>query len=361
MPHRHRAEERSGTSSRALFLPSVQTGSSLREAIEVIQRTSMTICLVVSADGKLFGSLSDGDVRRAFLTGAELDSPVDLWCGRDPQTVREGTGRAEVLELMRALGVTQVPEVDAEGRVLRLHLLREIVGGGTRPNVAVILAGGRGTRLREVTGDLPKPMVPVAGRPIIERLVLHLIGSGITDIFLAVGYGAEVIEHHFADGANFGCRIRYLREDEPRGTAGPLRGLLDEGLPSDPLLVLNGDLVTSFSVSGLLLAHEESGARLTVAVTDYVHEVPYGVLELAGPEERVTGLQEKPTWVGTVNAGVYVLQPDLILAIPDDRAVQMTELIERCLERGESVNSWRVIGEWHDIGQPKDLQRARGL
>jgi dTDP-glucose pyrophosphorylase len=343
-----------------LGLSSVRAGSSLREAVEVIQRTSMTICLVVDDDGRLVGSLSDGDVRRAFLAGAALDSPVDAWCGRDPQTVREGTGRASVLDLMRALGISQIPEVDAEGRVLRLHLLREIVGGGTRENVAVILAGGRGTRLREVTGDLPKPMVPVAGRPIIERLVLHLVGSGITDIVLAVGYRAEVIEQHFGDGSDFGCRIRYLREDEPRGTGGPLRGLLDQGVPSDPVIVLNGDLVTSFSVSGLLSSHQGAAARLTVAVTDYVHEVPYGVFELADPEGRVTALREKPTWVGTVNAGVYVLQPDLIEEIPSGRPVPMTELIEHCLERGETVNAWRVVGEWHDVGQPKDLARARG-
>ena len=338
----------------------VTVGGRLRDAVEAIERTALTICLVVDAEGRLVGSLSDGDVRRAFLAGADLDSPVDAWCGREPQTVREGTGRASVLDLMRALGISQIPEVDAEGRVLRLHLLREILGGGTRSNVAVILSGGRGTRLRTVTGDLPKPMVPVAGRPIIERLVLHLVGSGITDIVLAVGYRAEVIEQHFGDGSDFGCRIRYLREDEPRGTAGPLRGLLELGMPRDPVLVLNGDLVTSFSVSGLLSSHHGSGARLTVAVTDYAHEVPYGVLELSEPEGRVTGLREKPTWVGTVNAGVYVLHPELITGIPGDRPVPMTELIERCLERGESVNAWRVVGEWHDVGQPKDLARARG-
>lgn len=347
----------SGTDGPAI----VKVGDRLRDAVEAIERTSLTICLVIDDDGRLVGSLSDGDVRRAFLAGAALDSPVDAWCGREPQTVREGTGRAEVLDLMRALGISQIPEVDAGGRVLRLHLLREIVGGGTRPNLAVILAGGRGTRLRTVTGDLPKPMVAVAGRPIIERLVLHLVGSGIADIVLAVGYRAEVIEQHFGDGSNFGCRIRYLREDEPRGTAGPLRGLLERGdVPSDPMIVLNGDLVTSFSVSGLLSSHRGSDARLTIAVTDYVHEVPYGVVELAVPEGRVTGLREKPTWVGTVNAGVYVLQPDLIADIPDDRPVPMTELIERCLERGETVNAWRVVGEWHDVGQPKDLERARG-
>lgn len=338
----------------------VRQGTSLRAAIELIQQSGLTICLLVDAEGKLVGSLSDGDVRRAFLAGAALDEPVDGWCASTPQTVPEGAGRAEVLDLMRALGLAQIPEVDEKGRVLRLHLLREIVGGGILPNLAVILAGGRGTRLKSVTGDLPKPMVPVAGRPIIERLVLHLVGSGVVDIALAVGYRADIIEKHFGDGSHFGARIRYLREDEALGTAGPLRGLVGNDLPAEPIIVVNGDLVTSFSVSGLLAAHRSAGASLTVAVTDYAHEVPYGVVRVSDGTGRVVGLQEKPTWIGTVNAGVYALQSDLIPEIPSGRPVPMTDVIERCLEKGKTVSAWRVVGEWHDVGQPVDLARARG-
>lgn len=341
-------------------LPTVESGASLRRAVESIQEKSTSICLLLDADRRLVASLSDGDVRRAFLAGASLDDPAAPWSTSRPVTVQEGTDRSAVLDLMRALGVPQIPEVDAEGRVVRLHLLKEILGGTPRGNRAVILAGGRGTRLREVSGDLPKPMVLVAGRPILERLVLHLVGSGITDIALAVGYRSDVIVKHFGDGRAFGCRIEYLHEDEPRGTAGPLRDLLGSDLPDGPIIVLNGDLVTSFSVGGLLAAHIASGARLTVAVTDYAHQVPYGVLDTVGPEGRVTALQEKPTWSGVINAGVYALEPGLVLDIPEGRAVPMTELIERCIERKDTVTAWRMIGEWHDVGQPQDLARALG-
>jgi len=340
-------------------LPVVDIDSSLREAIEVIQEHSAAICLLVDGDHRLVGSLSDGDVRRAFLAGARLDDAVHTWAQVEPTTVPVGTDRSSVLDLMRALGVPQIPEVDAAGRITRLHLLREIIGSTPRSNRAVILAGGQGTRLRPVTGDLPKPMVRVAGRPILERLVLHLVGGGITDITLAVGYRAEVIEQHFGDGTAFGCSLRYLHEDEPRGTAGPLRGLLEDGMPSEPIIVLNGDLVTSFSVSGLLATHSAAGSSVTVAVTDYVHEVPYGVLDVEGPERRIVGLREKPTWIGTVNAGVYVVAPELIADIPEGRQVPMTEVIERCIERGDVVTAWPVVGEWHDIGRPQDLERAR--
>ena len=293
------------------------------------------------------------------MSGATLDDAVTAWAQRNPSTVPVGTERSAVLDLMQALGVPQIPEVDSHGRVIRLHRLRNIVGGPRRSNTAVILAGGRGTRLRSVTGDLPKPMVRVAGRPILERLVLHLVGSGITDVRLAVGYGADVIEQHFEDGARFGCRISYLREEQPLGTAGPLRGLL-EALPREPVIVMNGDLVTSFSVSGLLSAHGSTGAALTVAVTDYAHEVPYGVLTTDGDDGRVVSLSEKPTWIGLVNAGVYAIEPWLVAEIPDGRSVPMTELIENRIERGDRVTAWRTIGEWHDVGRPDDLARARG-
>ena len=345
-------------------LPTAGIDATLREAITAIEAGSASICLLLDVDRRLVATLSDGDVRRAFVGGATLESPARSWAKSHPTTVPAGTDRSAVLDLMQALTLPQIPEVDADGRVVRLHLLKEIVGGPRRTNRAVILAGGRGTRLRSVTGDLPKPMVPVAGRPILERLVLHLVGSGITNVTLAVGFGADVIEQHFGDGSAFGCAISYLREDEPRGTAGPLRGLLGTDIESagdEPLIVLNGDLVTSFSVSGLLGAHRAGDARLTVAVTDYVHEVPYGVLETDAATGRVTALQEKPTWLGIVNAGVYALDPALIADIPADRAVPMTELIESCIGRGDTVIAWRVTGEWHDVGQPDDLARARGV
>ena len=340
--------------------PCVDEHATLRDAVQVIQDFAVSVCLLQDADHRLVGTLSDGDVRRAFLAGASPDDSVRSWANAQPSTVPSGTERSAVLDLMQALRVPQIPEVDTAGRVVRLHLLRNIVGGPSRSNVAVILAGGRGTRLRPVTGDLPKPMVPVAGRPILERLVLHLVGSGITDVRLAVGYGADVIEQHFGDGERFGCRISYLREEQPLGTAGPLRGLLDAS-PDQPIIVMNGDLVTSFSVSGLLSAHGSTGAVLTVAVTDYAHEVPYGVLTTDGEDGRVVGLSEKPTWIGTVNAGIYAVEPSLVEEIPEGRSVPMTELIERCIERGDRVTAWRTVGEWHDIGRPDDLARARGV
>lgn len=340
-------------------LPVAPVDATLRAAITVIQEHSAAICLIVDRHQRLVGSLSDGDVRRAFLAGADLGSVALPWAKPHPVRVDVGTDRSAVLDLMHALGIQQIPEVDERGRVTRLHLLREIVGATPLSNAALILAGGRGTRLRSVIGDLPKPMVSVAGRPILERLVLHLVGSGISDIWISVGDRAEVIEGHFGDGEGFGCRIRYVREQEPLGTAGPLRELLRVAALDAPLVVLNGDLVTSFSVSGMLAAHSARQASITVATTEYSHEVPYGVLKVDA-SRSVLEVEEKPTWIGLVNAGVYAIEPDVVSLVPEGRPVPMTELIEICIDRGEIVSSWPIIGPWHDVGRPADLERARG-
>lgn len=348
-------DQRAGRASVPPSLP-------LREALMALNDSSTALLLVVDGDGRLVGSLSDGDVRRAILAGADLDDVVDRWAHAEPVTVPVGTDRAAILDLMRARDLPQIPEVDGDGRVVRLHLLKEIVGGQPLPCFAVILAGGLGTRLKAVTGDLPKPMVPVAGRPILERLVLHLVGSGVRDVVLAVGYGAEVIEEHFGDGRALGCRIQYVREHRPLGTAGPLGLVRDQiELPPDdePLIVMNGDLVTSFSVRGLRDFHRTGGARLTVAITDYAHEVPFGVIGTDG--SRVVEVEEKPTWRGSVNAGIYAVSRGALESVPTDREFPMTELLQACLQRRETVLAWPVTGSWHDIGRPKDLAAAQGL
>ena len=314
-------------------LARVDAGAMLCDAVQVFQDFAVSVCLLEDADGRSVETLSDGDVRRVSLAGAALDGPAQPQAAKKPSTAPAGTESLAVLDPMQALDVPQISEVDSEGQVVRLDLLRDRVGGPRRSNTAVILAGGRGTRLRPVTGDLPKPMVRVARRPILEQ--------------------------HFEDGERFGCRNSYLREEQPLGTAGPLRGLL-KAFSSEPIIVLNGYLVTSFSVSGLLSAHRSTGAALTVAVTNYAQEVPYGVLTTDGDDGRIVSLSEKPTWIGMVNAGVHAIEPRFVAEIPDGRSIPMTDRIERCSERGDRVTARRTIGEWHAVGRSDDLAGARG-
>ncbi|UIJ60412.1 nucleotidyltransferase family protein [Amycolatopsis acidiphila] len=333
----------------------------IRTALSIIDERRTGSVLVIDEDGRLEGCVTEQEIRRSLLAGATLDIPVEQLMTKPMATVAPSVGRPEVLDLMQALHLREVPIVDSSGRVCGIHFEDEIIGTPQLESWAVIMAGGRGTRLAPLTDNIPKPMLPIAGRPILERLVLHLVGSGVRKIFLSVNYLAEVIEKHFGDGSKFGCDIEYLREeiDRPLGTGGPLRLLEDLGYEATaPLIVLNGDLVTAFSVQDLLDAHRARGAVATISVSEYQHHVPFGVLEPRdGYLQRIV---EKPTHSWFVNGGIYVVEPQLIERVPPGRMFPITALFDDCLKRGELVGLWDIRDDWQDIGRPAELARAQG-
>lgn len=334
----------------------LRRSASLRNALEAIDRGGVEIALFVDEDQRLLGTLTDGDVRRALLGGATLEDPAERYSNKGFTAVGEEASRAEVLDLMQATTLEQIPIVDSRGRLVGLHLLREIIGREVKPNWAVVMAGGRGERLRPLTDSIPKPMVPVAGRPILERIILHLVGQGLKTIFISVNYKAAVIEDHFGNGHAYGCRISYLKEEIPLGTGGAL-GLLPS-VPDHPFFVLNGDLVTQFDAGQMLASHRNGGHRITVGFHEYFHDVPYGVLEFE--QGRLFRFREKPRESWPVNAGIYVLDPIVLGRVPKETASCVPDLVEDCLRRGESVGTHRVAGEWIDIGSPRELSKARG-
>lgn len=338
----------------------VSRDATIRQTMEAISEGAVEIALLIDDRGRLLATVSDGDVRRALLDGASLDDPIAIHAQQRFTSVPVGADRAGVLDLMRARSISQVPMLQ-DGVVVGLHVLRELLGTVELDNVAVVMAGGRGTRLRPLTEQRPKPMLTVAGRPILERIVLHLTGSGIRTIYLAVNYMADMIEEHFGDGEDFGCRIDYLREDlaRPLGTAGALALLPAEvRARTQTLLVMNGDLVTQFQVSRLLEAHETGGGVATVGVRDYVHQVPFGVVTMANGV--VENLDEKPFSTWSVSAGIYALEPSLVEYVDSGREFPMTELIANALQRGDRVMAHRLEGEWLDIGRVNELRHARG-
>jgi dTDP-glucose pyrophosphorylase len=335
----------------------VAESATIRDGMAAVDRGAARIALAVAPDGTLTGVVTDGDLRRAILGGAALTDPLAPALTRRFVAVVPSDGRAAALELMRARRIDAIPVVDDGGRPVGLHLLHQFLEPVTRSNWAVIMAGGQGVRLRPLTERMPKPMLSVAGRPIIERLVLHLVGFGLKRIFVAVNYLGDVIEEHLGDGGELGARVSYLREQDPLGTAGAL-GLLPEA-PTEPLLLLNGDIVTLADLGGLLDAHVRGGFRATIGTRRYLHTVPFGCVERDG--DRVIAVDEKPTLEREVNSGIYALDPSVVARVAPGQRVDAPDLIADLLAEGEPVGAFEIEDEWIDVGQREQLAAARGL
>lgn len=332
----------------------VQPDTSIRAVMERIDRSSTQLALVIDADGRLLGTVSDGDVRRGLLASRTLDEPVERVMNRSPTVAREEEDRQSVLALMQSRDLRQMPIVDREGRVVALHLLSELLRPAQRDNVVVIMAGGIGERLRPLTERIPKPMLLVAGRPILETILLQFIKQGFHKFVFSVNYRAEVIEERFGDGARWSVQIEYVREPKRLGTAGSLRLLSQR--PSQPMIVMNGDILTKVDVHALLSFHEEAAAAATMCVREHEYQVPFGVVQTSGVD--ILSFEEKPVARWPVNAGIYVLSPSALDVIPDDSYFDMPALFDAVRSGGGRTLAYTIREFWLDIGRPADFERA---
>lgn len=335
--------------------------ASIGQVMQCIDRNTKGIALVVNTAGRLLDTVTDGDIRRAILAGLKLDAPLQILledkrrkASAAPVTAPAGTPAAELLRLMQERHIRQLPLVDDAGKPTELATLDELLPADALPLQAVIMAGGAGTRLRPLTQDVPKPMLPVDGRPMLEHVIAQLRGAGIHRVNITTHYKREVIENHFGDGRSFGVEVAYVKESQPLGTAGAL-GLMKS--PTEPLLVVNGDVLTRVDFRAMLRFHREHQADLTVAVRQYDVSVPFGVIQTDG--ERVTGVREKPVLNFLVNAGIYLLEPHVHPFIPNGQRYDMTDLIQHLVAQGRRVVSFPVLEYWLDIGQPADYVAAQ--
>ena len=335
----------------------LDSGATILDALKTIDRSGQTIAFVTEENGRVIGSLTDGDIRRALLSGERLESTcIPAIMNTGFTAIRPGTGRAEALDLMRARSIGQLPVLDEEGKLVGLHTVHELLLVARRENIVVILAGGLGTRLHPITKSIPKAMVTVAGRPILERIVLHLMSSGFCRIYLAVNHLAHVIEEHFGAGERFGCRIEYLRESRPLGTGGPLSLL--KPTPNLPVVVLNGDLVTQCNIGAMLDFHQRGHYSMTVGLKPHALEIPFGVAYVDG--DRLVRLEEKPTERRLINAGMYIVSPEAVQLVPKNRAYPITDLLGCLLDQERDVGAYIVDDDWIDVGRHDELLRARG-
>ena len=336
-------------------------GSSIREALSAIDCNTKGIVMVVDEQRRLIDTVNDGDIRRAVLAGLDLDSPVTILKERkshsphrQPLTAPVEADKAALLDLMRRDGLRQIPLIDQDRRVVGLVTMRDLLAAKELRLQAVVMAGGAGKRLRPLTEKTPKPMLSVGGKPLLEQVIGRLAGAGVKRVSLTTHYKAEVIEEHFGDGSQFGVDIRYINETSPLGTAGAL-SLLPAA--NEPLLVINGDILTEVDFGAMLDFHHDNRADMTVGVRDYELKVPFGVIETDG--SRVIGVSEKPVIRHFINAGVYLLSPEVSQLVPADRRFDMTDLIDHLLELGRRVVSFPIIEYWLDIGQQADYEQAQ--
>jgi len=335
-------------------LVSINPSTSALEALRVIDFGGAQIALIIDEQHKLLGTLTDGDIRRGLLYGETLASPVERLMNRKFRYVRSGEDEAAVLAMMRREKICQIPALDAEGRVIQLFLLQDLLTPVCLPNAVVIMAGGKGTRLRPHTENCPKPMLPVDGKPMLEILLEQCISSGFSKFFLSVNYLREQIIDHFGNGNAWGISIDYLEEDEPLGTAGSLQ-LLPHSV-QEPFLVMNGDVLTRFNLTQLLRFHVEQEAACTLCVRDHTTTSPFGVVKTNGVE--LAGFEEKPISRQLVNAGVYVIDPRLLPLLPPHQSTDMPNLLMSAQQVGYRVVVCPIHEYWIDVGQPETLRQA---
>lgn len=328
----------------------------MREAMRRLEETHLGIVLVADADRRLLGTVTDGDIRRALIAGLPMDAPIARVMNARPLVAPAQASAEEIAARMRSADLLQMPVVDAAGRLVSLHLLRDTAGEARHPNRVLLMAGGVGRRLRPLTDSVPKPMLNIGGRPILETILSAFAAQGFEHFYISVNYRAEVIRAHFGDGSKWKVRIEYVEESEPLGTAGALSLLPAPSV--DPLFVMNADLLTRVDFEALRDFHVATGAAATMCVREYAVEVPYGVIEMEGG--RLVNIAEKPSFSHFINAGIYLLSPDAVASVPFGRPYDMTSLFRDLIARGAHCASFPVHEYWLDIGQTSDFERAHG-
>jgi dTDP-glucose pyrophosphorylase/predicted transcriptional regulator len=345
------------TKSQAWHTTLLTIGSTIQQAIHSLEKSSMQIVLCVSEGNKLVGTLTDGDIRRAFLKGYRLESTINDVIHRKPLAVPQDIGRELVVQLMKINKIHQLPIVDQNGVVVGLHVWDSIITPLAIENMMLIMAGGKGTRLRPHTENCPKPMLEVGGKPMLEHIIERAVADGFKKFVISLHYLGYMIEDHFGDGAKYGVNIEYLKEDTPLGTAGCLSLL--KKIPDRPFIVTNGDVLTDIHYNEFLDFHIRHEAIATMAVRQHEIQNQFGVVRTKGVE--IEGFDEKPIYRSHVNAGIYVLNPEALNFLELRKSCDMPTLFEKVKQNSGRTIVYPMHEPWLDVGRPEDLASARKL
>lgn len=328
--------------------------ATIQQAIYSLEKSSMQIVLAISPDNKLVGTLTDGDIRRAFLRGLNLNSSIDEVVHRSPLVVPSELGKDLVLRLMKVNKIYQLPIVDQKGVVVGLHVWNSIITPAPMENIMIIMAGGKGTRLRPYTENCPKPMLEIGGKPMLEHIIERATTDGFRNFVISLHYLGHMIESYFGDGKKFGVHIDYLHEESPLGTAGCLSLLTRP--PKLPFIVTNGDVLTDIHYNEFLDFHIHHGASATMAVRQHEIQNPFGVVRTKGVD--IEEFEEKPVYRSHINAGIYVLDPAALNYLEHSQHCDMPTLFERIKMKSGRTVVYPMHEPWLDVGRPEDLEKA---
>ena len=333
---------------------SVPSSASVKDVVENLTASGLRLCLLVGSDGTLIGIVSDGDIRRGLLAGTGLDGPATSVMNPSFSSASPETPHAELTRLVRSQDVTHLPLVDGEGKLAGLFIDQPNGEAASQDNTVVIMAGGMGLRLRPLTENTPKPMLPVGGKPMVQHTIEALRAEGFMKFVLAINYLGDQIEEHFGDGSGFGVSIAYIKEDLPLGTGGALSLL--GGSFTSPIVLLNGDVLLSARLTDMLDYHHSHSADITVGVKVLDTQIPFGVIELEG--SLIVAMQEKPVYRDFINAGVYVLEPPVVRSVTPAVRLDMPDLVADWMGR-RKVFAYPMHESWRDLGHIEDLELAR--
>lgn len=299
--------------------------------------------------------MTDGDIRRALLKHKSMDCLIVDIMNKTPLVAEEDTPKSRLLTLMRTKGLLAIPIV-SNNKLIGLQTIQKMIEKPSYDNPVFIMAGGFGTRLKPLTDNCPKPLLKLGGKPILETIIENFISSGFHHFYISTHFMPEKIKEHFGHGEKWGISIEYVEEQSPLGTGGAL-GLLPSNTPDLPLIMMNGDLLTKIDFEHLLSYHLEQDTIATMCVTEYEYQIPYGVVQSKG--NRILSLVEKPVQRSFVNAGIYVVNPELIRQVKKNQIIDMTTLIEQQINNDENVSIFPIHEYWLDIGKMNDFNQAQ--
>ena len=327
--------------------------ATIRDAMKIISKGALQIAVAVDKKDKLIGTLTDGDIRYGFLKGLNINSSIKSIIYKNPITANKNDSKEKLLKIALAKKIFQIPVIDKNKKLIGIHILDQLIKFKNKSNKVVIMAGGKGLRLRPLTKNIPKPMLKVGNKPILQTIVEKFKESGYENFVICVNYKSKIIKDFFGDGKKFGVKINYIQEKIRMGTAGALS--LFKNKPKEPFFVINGDLLTNLDFEKMLDYHNQHKAIATMCIREYNIDSPFGELKL--DKEKITAIDEKPKHKFFVNAGVYVLDPKCITLIPK-RFYDMPSLFRKIIGKKYKTISFPLGEYWLDVGRFNDYKKA---